>query len=138
MGFLGRFRRNKNNRTPTDEEKSANLNAEGDIQAKLPPTTTAASNPPQWSNLHKKDTEQGPATDYDRFDDEVMDDTPVYVVKQRRGYFSILFSLAQTAILIAMMVECSVAPISVNRKFDRLTFIFDHDESIVHIMYCVC
>ena len=38
----------------------------------------------------------------------------VYIVKQSYGYFAILFSLAQTAILIIMMVRCGVAPINVN------------------------
>lgn len=43
-----------------------------------------------------------------------IDGEPVYIVKQKRGYLSILFSLAQTIILIAMMIECSVAPMRIN------------------------
>lgn len=38
----------------------------------------------------------------------------VYIVRQNYGYCSILFSLAQTIILIIMMVKCGVAPIKVN------------------------
>lgn len=44
----------------------------------------------------------------------LIDGEPVYVVKQRRGYLSILFSLAQTVILIGMMIQCSVAPMRIN------------------------
>lgn len=38
----------------------------------------------------------------------------VYIVKQSYGYLAILFSLAQTVILVIMMVQCGVAPINVN------------------------
>ncbi len=44
----------------------------------------------------------------------LIDGEPVYVVKQKRGYLSILFSLAQTAILIGMMIQCGVAPMRIN------------------------
>jgi rhomboid protease GluP len=39
---------------------------------------------------------------------------PVYVVKQKRGYLSILFSVAQTIILVGMMIQCGVAPMRIN------------------------
>ena len=39
---------------------------------------------------------------------------PVYVVKQKRGYLSILFSITQTVTLIGMMVQCNVAPLKIN------------------------
>mmetsp|Transcript_12955 Transcript_12955/g.19058 ORF Transcript_12955/g.19058 Transcript_12955/m.19058 type:complete len:303 (+) Transcript_12955:78-986(+) len=38
----------------------------------------------------------------------------VYEYRQRYGYFSILFSIVQTAILIVMMCQCGVAPLSIN------------------------
>jgi hypothetical protein len=38
----------------------------------------------------------------------------IYYVQQRYGYFSILFSVAQTAILVLMMKNCGVAPFSIN------------------------
>jgi hypothetical protein len=38
----------------------------------------------------------------------------VYVVKQNWGYFSILFSVVQLAILLIMMFKCGVAPLNVN------------------------
>ena len=38
----------------------------------------------------------------------------VYVVRQEYGYLSILFSLAQTVILIIMMWQCGVAPLNIN------------------------
>jgi hypothetical protein len=46
---------------------------------------------------------------------KLLDDGPeIYYVQQRYGYFSILFSVAQTAILILMMKNCGVAPFSIN------------------------
>lgn len=42
------------------------------------------------------------------------DDEEVYHVKQRHGYFSILFSIAQTLVLICMMWQCGIAPININ------------------------
>jgi membrane associated rhomboid family serine protease len=46
--------------------------------------------------------------------DESEDEMEIYVVKQKYGYLSILFSLAQTIILIIMMVQCGVAPFNIN------------------------
>ena len=40
--------------------------------------------------------------------------TEIYIVYQRYGYFSILFSVVQTAILAAMMFQCGVAPLTIN------------------------
>ena len=42
------------------------------------------------------------------------DETEVYIVYQRHGYFSIIFSIVQTGILIAMMHQCGVAPLNIN------------------------
>mmetsp|Transcript_9560 Transcript_9560/g.28536 ORF Transcript_9560/g.28536 Transcript_9560/m.28536 type:complete len:355 (-) Transcript_9560:2088-3152(-) len=42
------------------------------------------------------------------------DETEIYVVYQRYGYCSILFSVVQTIVLIAMMVQCGVAPMNIN------------------------
>lgn len=48
-------------------------------------------------------------------DDEEGDEADdVYIVKQQYGYCSILFSAAQTIILIIMMWQCGVAPIQIN------------------------
>ena len=44
----------------------------------------------------------------------IIDGEPVYVVKQKRGYLSILFSLAQTVILVGMMIQCGVASMKIN------------------------
>jgi len=56
-----------------------------------------------------------------QLDDEVTDDynlvidgKPVYIVKQKRGYLSMGFSIIQTVIMIAMMVQCSIAPLKIN------------------------
>ena len=143
MGILGRLRRNKDKgRTPTEEENNANLNVEGNANAKLQPIQPQQQlqnrqpqqvETPQWSNVHHKDAEHGPETIYTKMQDDANargkereedydlvyddEDKPIYIVKQSRGYLSILFSLAQTVILIAMMVQCKVAPISINREF---------------------
>mmetsp|Transcript_18290 Transcript_18290/g.41957 ORF Transcript_18290/g.41957 Transcript_18290/m.41957 type:complete len:355 (+) Transcript_18290:184-1248(+) len=42
------------------------------------------------------------------------DETEIYVVYQKYGYCSILFSVVQTIVLIAMMVQCGVAPMNIN------------------------
>ena len=38
----------------------------------------------------------------------------VYIVKQKWGYLSIGFSVAQTVILAIMMWQCGVAPMNIN------------------------
>jgi membrane associated rhomboid family serine protease len=45
---------------------------------------------------------------------ESDEETEIYVVKQRYGICSILFSIVQTGVLIAMMVQCGVAPLNIN------------------------
>ena len=49
---------------------------------------------------------------------------PIYIVKQQRGYLSVLFSFAQTVILIAMMIQCKVAPMNINRELRLFVSIF--------------
>merc|ERR1719469_1666412 len=41
-------------------------------------------------------------------------DERIYIVKQRYGYFSILFSLVQAGVLAAMMWQCGIAPLAIN------------------------
>jgi membrane associated rhomboid family serine protease len=45
---------------------------------------------------------------------ENEEEEEVYLVRQRYGYFSILFSIAQVLILIIMMCNCGVAPLNIN------------------------
>ena len=45
---------------------------------------------------------------------EEEEDNIPYIVKQKHGYFSVLFSLVQTIILISMMYSCKVAPLALN------------------------
>ena len=59
-------------------------------------------------NKSSKNQESG--EDYALF----IEGEPVYVVKQKRGYMSIFFCLAQTAILVGMMIQCGVAPMRIN------------------------
>lgn len=44
----------------------------------------------------------------------IVDGNPVYVVKQKRGFLSIFFSILQIFILGGMMIQCSIAPLQVN------------------------
>lgn len=59
-----------------------------------------------------KSTISDKADEEDYFDPNEEED--VYIVKQRHGYFSWLFSLAQTIILSVMMWQCGVAPLNIN------------------------
>jgi hypothetical protein len=47
------------------------------------------------------------------YDDGSLSDE-VYIVRQNWGYFSILFSLAQTVIMVMMIVKCGIAPLKIN------------------------
>jgi len=49
--------------------------------------------------------------------DEEVSLEEIYVVRQNYGYFAILFSLAQTCILVTMMVKCGVAPMKINPMY---------------------
>ncbi len=48
---------------------------------------------------------------------EELVDQDIYTVKQKAGYFAIGFSVLQTVILAVMMIECSVAPLNINREY---------------------
>ena len=151
MKVFGRFRRNhKSSRTPTQEEVNANLDLEGNPNAKLQPheshQTELQQQPqpqphphetqtPRWSNYSKNknrnnypnentytntNTNHNQVDDFQENDDNynlMVDGKAVYIVKQKRGYLSILLSLIQTGVLVAMMVQCGVAPMNINRKF---------------------
>jgi hypothetical protein len=67
--------------------------------------------------LHTKpDYRKQPSSSMEMGHDELLDDDEeeAYLVRQSHGYCAILFSLAQTVILIIMMVKCGVAPININ------------------------
>lgn len=49
--------------------------------------------------------------------DESEQEPEIYIVKQKYGYLSVLFSIGQTAVLIIMMVQCGVAPFRINPMF---------------------
>jgi hypothetical protein len=52
----------------------------------------------------------------DYSNDDYLDETEeeVYIVKQSYGYFAILFSVAQTLVLVIMMIQCGMAPLNIN------------------------
>ena len=70
-------------------------------------------------NLDRPRTQQEPPSYQDGDNDYnlMVEGEPIYVVSQKRGYLSILFSLSQTLILIAMMIQCKVAPMNINPMF---------------------
>ncbi len=46
--------------------------------------------------------------------DKKSSEEEIYIVAQKYGYFSILFSVAQSLILGVMMIQCGVAPMQIN------------------------
>lgn len=67
---------------------------------------------PSVDDIHRSNNNQA-NDDYGLMQDD-KGELPVYIVKQEKGYLSYLFSFAQTIILIAMMIQCKVAPMSIN------------------------
>jgi len=50
----------------------------------------------------------------DYLDIEELVEEEVYIVKQKKGYLSLAFSMVQTLVLLAMIIECSIAPFAIN------------------------
>lgn len=70
------------------------------------------SRKPKWRfGGRRKQQDSSLLGEEERFQDE---EEEVYIVKQRWGYCSILFSVVQTIILAIMMFKCGVAPLNVN------------------------
>jgi len=57
---------------------------------------------------------------------EEMVDDGVYNVRQAAGYFSIIVALAQTIVLVSMMVHCNIAPIYINQMLGIYPDVFDY------------
>eukprot|EP00559_Dactyliosolen_fragilissimus_P005239 CAMPEP_0184860824 /NCGR_PEP_ID=MMETSP0580-20130426/5640_1 /TAXON_ID=1118495 /ORGANISM="Dactyliosolen fragilissimus" /LENGTH=343 /DNA_ID=CAMNT_0027358077 /DNA_START=35 /DNA_END=1066 /DNA_ORIENTATION=+ len=79
--------------------------------------------PEQHNNLNQEDLnrskssqndEEEPSSKYDLIKEEEEEEEEIYLVKQQRGYLAILFSITQVIILIAMMIECKIAPMQIN------------------------
>ena len=66
-----------------------------------------------YIEYHDDDEEQHQLRKYNGEDDDSTA-TEIYIVRQQYGYCSIAFSIAQTLILIIMMVQCGVAPLNIN------------------------
>ena len=66
----------------------------------------------KYAEYYAEPTLKGGAKDSDS-----INSNDTYIVRQRFGYCSILFSLAQTAILACMMWQCGIAPLQVNPMF---------------------
>ena len=64
-----------------------------------------------WDHPREKDGKKS-LDDYE--DDEQINLLDHYEYRQNRGYFSILFSVAQIAILAIMMLQCGMAPMNIN------------------------
>jgi|AntRauTorckE5430_2_1112549.scaffolds.fasta_scaffold17380_4 hypothetical protein len=50
----------------------------------------------------------------DFVDAEKLADEEVYIVKQKKGWLSLGFSMVQTIVLIVMMIQCTIAPFQIN------------------------
>ena len=62
-----------------------------------------------FQKMLKEETPQAPL-----IVEKKSSETEVYIVQQRFGYLSILFSIAQSVILAVMMTKCGVAPMNIN------------------------
>lgn len=65
----------------------------------------------QTSSQNDNDKNEGLLTENQSDETEK---TEIYIVYQKYGYLSILFSVVQTLILIAMMLQCGIAPLNIN------------------------
>ncbi|KAI2493535.1 Rhomboid-like protein [Fragilaria crotonensis] len=123
--FPKQFNRKRNNtferkkrvaRTDRQQAWLAHLKSTSRREIMSNPTATAATDYEQMQDpLHSKPHYQKQPSSFG-VDSEAFDELEeeVYIVKQSYGYLAILFSLAQTVILIIMMARCGVAPINVN------------------------
>jgi len=74
-------------------------------------SNTSSSNPTSNYVAHHDQREQHHSLpDYHHFDDPADEEHEVYLVKQKHGYLSIMFSATQTIILGVMMMQCGIAP----------------------------
>mmetsp|Transcript_226 Transcript_226/g.361 ORF Transcript_226/g.361 Transcript_226/m.361 type:complete len:373 (+) Transcript_226:164-1282(+) len=120
------FKRNRKEVTPSDETEQL---ASARTSAAAAAATNSSRNPPSFASPLKSNSTATTTEIYDieniqknpnsnvQVDEDYnlyIDGEPVYIVKQKKGYLSILFSLAQTVILIGMMIQCSVAPMRIN------------------------
>ena len=75
-------------------------------------------NKPKWRfGRHGSKRSESASADYLQYNDSERfqeEDEEVYIVRQRWGYCSILFSVIQTIILAIMMIKCGVAPLNIN------------------------
>jgi len=71
-------------------------------------------NKPKW-RFGRKQSDSSLGGRYNSLNDErFQEEEEIYIVKQRWGYCSIIFSIAQTIILAIMMIQCGVAPLNIN------------------------
>jgi membrane associated rhomboid family serine protease len=104
-------------------EKSSNNNNSGNTLGILDPLGTPTPRmrngvPRRSSNgRHSKNSANGDALMIDKPERGALlveEDDEVYVVRQKYGYCSIVFSMVQTIILGLMMWQCGIAPLNIN------------------------
>mmetsp|Transcript_39142 Transcript_39142/g.81866 ORF Transcript_39142/g.81866 Transcript_39142/m.81866 type:complete len:336 (+) Transcript_39142:171-1178(+) len=76
--------------------------------------TELTSTKQQLASHSTNDTDDTTSRNEGLLAENQSEETEIYVVYQRYGYFSILFSAVQTGVLIAMMVQCGIAPWNIN------------------------
>eukprot|EP00979_Chaetoceros_neogracilis_P001438 scaffold249_cov262-Chaetoceros_neogracile.AAC.5 len=119
------FKRNRSNQDESEEFTSSSEanrrfpNNQTDERENIgfvsPTNTNKTDNSYDIEHIQKKSNK--PADEKNQTDEDYslyIEGEPVYVVKQKRGYLSILFSVAQTIILVGMMIQCGVAPMRIN------------------------
>jgi membrane associated rhomboid family serine protease len=80
-------------------------------------STEKKQSKPKWRFGRNGRKPSHSSRDYQRYDSERFqeeEEEEIYIVRQRWGYCSILFSVVQTIILAIMMIKCGVAPLNVN------------------------
>jgi hypothetical protein len=95
---------NNNNNNNSNDNTTTNYEPMPDPMESMDPKTYYRRQQSSSRNL----------SDYSN--DDYLDETEeeVYIVKQSYGYFAILFSVAQTLVLVIMMIQCGMAPLNIN------------------------
>ena len=104
--------------TMTSESKYYNQQQFEDEESGGSSADNASPHRRRWFGGNNKKTEPVSPTSTAGNSSSLLDqeeqEQEIYVVKQRYGVLSILFSIVQTVVLIIMMVQCGVAPLNVN------------------------
>jgi membrane associated rhomboid family serine protease len=85
---------------------SVNIDRHNDVDRQEPTS--------QYQSMDVEGKYEDYTPDNNATDDDENIDNEVYIVRQNYGYCSILFSLAQTTIMVLMIWKCGLAPLKLN------------------------